>query len=192
MMAPCHRVVGASGALTGFAGGLAAKRNRWNWKAGSERLWRVDPVGTTARAVPSCRAHHAAGGLVSVAPSSGQRRLPLPQQVPGGPVIGGRIAESVCNDDCARDGRQSSAALFAERPSAGQLVEAHLEETRDFREEPRAANPEGRAKDRTRAHVLVGRPPCRGSTSSRPGQGRSRSASSSIEYSSTIAQPSGG
>ena len=26
IVAPCHRVVGSNGALTGFAGGLAAKR----------------------------------------------------------------------------------------------------------------------------------------------------------------------
>jgi methylated-DNA-[protein]-cysteine S-methyltransferase len=32
IVAPCHRVVGASGALTGFAGGLGAKRYLLDWK----------------------------------------------------------------------------------------------------------------------------------------------------------------
>ena len=33
---PCHRVIGASGALTGFAGGLAAKRWLLAHEAGGE------------------------------------------------------------------------------------------------------------------------------------------------------------
>jgi methylated-DNA-[protein]-cysteine S-methyltransferase len=34
IMAPCHRVVGASGALVGFAGGLEAKRTLLDLEAG--------------------------------------------------------------------------------------------------------------------------------------------------------------
>jgi methylated-DNA-[protein]-cysteine S-methyltransferase len=40
IIVPCHRVIGASGALTGYAGGLAAKR----WLLAHER--RVASVGT--------------------------------------------------------------------------------------------------------------------------------------------------
>jgi methylated-DNA-[protein]-cysteine S-methyltransferase len=35
IVAPCHRVVGASGALTGFAGGLGAKRYLLDLEASS-------------------------------------------------------------------------------------------------------------------------------------------------------------
>jgi methylated-DNA-[protein]-cysteine S-methyltransferase len=35
IIAPCHRVIGASGALTGFAGGLAAKRTLLDLEAGA-------------------------------------------------------------------------------------------------------------------------------------------------------------
>lgn len=35
IIAPCHRVVGADGALTGFAGGLAAKRYLLQWEQGN-------------------------------------------------------------------------------------------------------------------------------------------------------------
>lgn len=38
IVAPCHRVVGANGALTGFAGGLAAKRYLLTHEAG-EGAW---------------------------------------------------------------------------------------------------------------------------------------------------------
>ncbi len=34
---PCHRVVGATGALTGYAGGLAAKRHLLDLEAGADR-----------------------------------------------------------------------------------------------------------------------------------------------------------
>ena len=34
IIAPCHRVVGASGALVGFAGGLEAKRTLLDLEAG--------------------------------------------------------------------------------------------------------------------------------------------------------------
>jgi len=38
IMAPCHRVVGASGALTGFAGGLEAKRVLLELEASAGRI----------------------------------------------------------------------------------------------------------------------------------------------------------
>jgi len=38
---PCHRVIGADGSLTGFAGGLDAKR----WLLAHERPWSVAPGG---------------------------------------------------------------------------------------------------------------------------------------------------
>jgi len=37
IIAPCHRVIGASGALTGFAGGLAAKERLLMVETGSEK-----------------------------------------------------------------------------------------------------------------------------------------------------------
>lgn len=37
IVAPCHRVIGASGALTGFAGGLAAKRLLLALEGGGQR-----------------------------------------------------------------------------------------------------------------------------------------------------------
>lgn len=41
IIAPCHRVVGASGALTGFAGGLAAKELLLRLEGGGERQPRI-------------------------------------------------------------------------------------------------------------------------------------------------------
>jgi methylated-DNA-[protein]-cysteine S-methyltransferase len=38
IVAPCHRVIGASGSLTGFAGGLAAKRWLLALESGEKRL----------------------------------------------------------------------------------------------------------------------------------------------------------
>ena len=32
IIVPCHRVIGSSGKLTGFAGGLTLKHTCWNWK----------------------------------------------------------------------------------------------------------------------------------------------------------------
>jgi methylated-DNA-[protein]-cysteine S-methyltransferase len=49
IVAPCHRVVGANGALTGFAGGLAAKRYLLEHEAG-ERTWALKlPAGQSAQ-----------------------------------------------------------------------------------------------------------------------------------------------
>ncbi|WP_294391954.1 methylated-DNA--[protein]-cysteine S-methyltransferase [uncultured Sphingomonas sp.] len=41
IIAPCHRVVGSGGALTGFAGGLAAKRVLLDLERRDQQLWRV-------------------------------------------------------------------------------------------------------------------------------------------------------
>ncbi|HWJ69873.1 MAG TPA: methylated-DNA--[protein]-cysteine S-methyltransferase [Sphingobium sp.] len=50
IVAPCHRVVGASGALTGFAGGLAAKRYLLGHEAGHD-LWSLRlPMARSGRA----------------------------------------------------------------------------------------------------------------------------------------------
>jgi methylated-DNA-[protein]-cysteine S-methyltransferase len=43
IIAPCHRVIGSSGALTGFAGGLTAKRSLLDLEApsGGTSSWRL-------------------------------------------------------------------------------------------------------------------------------------------------------
>ena len=53
IVAPCHRVIASDGALTGFAGGLAAKE----YLLGSRTAWR-DAPGVTAARLPRgpCRA----------------------------------------------------------------------------------------------------------------------------------------
>jgi methylated-DNA-[protein]-cysteine S-methyltransferase len=38
IIAPCHRVIGANGALTGFAGGLAVKEYLLDWERGQGRV----------------------------------------------------------------------------------------------------------------------------------------------------------
>ena len=38
IVAPCHRVIGSGGALTGFAGGLAAKRRLLDLERGAQRV----------------------------------------------------------------------------------------------------------------------------------------------------------
>jgi methylated-DNA-[protein]-cysteine S-methyltransferase len=45
IVCPCHRVVGSGGALTGFAGGLAAKR----WLLDHERAYGSNPAHLTLR-----------------------------------------------------------------------------------------------------------------------------------------------
>ena len=54
-------------------------------------------------------------------------------QVFGSPIVRSEVIESVCNDHCARDGRQQSGCAVRREALRLKLVEAHLEETRDFR-----------------------------------------------------------
>jgi len=42
IIVPCHRVIGASGALTGYGGGLSRKA----WLLDHERRWRMEPQGS--------------------------------------------------------------------------------------------------------------------------------------------------
>ena len=61
LVLPCHRVVGADGRLTGFAGGLAAKRHLLDLERGvvAADAERLGP--TTAARAPSTRAAPTAG-----------------------------------------------------------------------------------------------------------------------------------
>jgi methylated-DNA-[protein]-cysteine S-methyltransferase len=52
IIAPRHRVVGPSGALTGFAGGLAAKRILLELEGRAGAAVAVELLGTMARAIP--------------------------------------------------------------------------------------------------------------------------------------------
>lgn len=61
ILVPCHRVVGASGALTGYAGGVERKRFLLDHEAGSALDLDHAPAGAAADAVPR------GGGLDSVA-----------------------------------------------------------------------------------------------------------------------------
>lgn len=45
IVAPCHRVIGASGGLTGFAGGCRPSSICWHWKAQVRQSWRSDLGG---------------------------------------------------------------------------------------------------------------------------------------------------
>lgn len=44
IIAPCHRVIGSNGTLTGFAGGLQAKKLLLDLEGGQDRPWKL-PLG---------------------------------------------------------------------------------------------------------------------------------------------------
>ncbi|MEZ6088636.1 MAG: methylated-DNA--[protein]-cysteine S-methyltransferase [Pirellulaceae bacterium] len=58
IIVPCHRVIGANGSLTGYGGGLAAKR--WLLQHEAQRRGLFDPVGSVAEKSVS-RLGHAKG-----------------------------------------------------------------------------------------------------------------------------------
>ena len=61
IVAPCHRVIGATGALTGFAGGLDVKARLLAFERGEARLGRLTAPGTGAPAPDASNAATTSG-----------------------------------------------------------------------------------------------------------------------------------
>src|SRR5215472_12195444 len=78
------------------------------------------------------------------------------QQVTGGTVICGSIAEGIGNDKGARDGRQHFGRVAWREPFRNQLVQAHLEKALHFPRNFRRQILRGGAERRARAHTSFG------------------------------------
>src|ERR1700751_1579202 len=78
------------------------------------------------------------------------------QQVTGGTVICGSIAEGIGNDQGARDGRQHFGRVAWREPFRNQLVQAQLEKALHFPRNFRRQILRGGAEHRARAHTSFG------------------------------------